>query len=78
MKQVKIVSGIYGYRPPNSKQIKPARAGDVISVSKEEAARLVELGVAVSVENVSVAPTEENKALNIASEENSAVNSPVG
>lgn len=51
MQQVKIISGVYGYRPPESSRIKPVRAGDVIVVSDKEAARLLELRVAVPLKN---------------------------
>ena len=46
MKQVKIINGVYGYRPEGAKFITPAKAGECVTVSDEEAARLVTLRVA--------------------------------
>lgn len=47
MKNVRIVTGIYGYRPEGAKFITPVRAGDVVEVSDQEADRLVSINVAV-------------------------------
>ena len=49
MKKVKITSGTYGYKPEGAKFITPVKAGEVVEVSNEEAARLVSLGVAVCI-----------------------------
>ncbi|WP_050697994.1 hypothetical protein [Anaeromassilibacillus senegalensis] len=46
MKEIKIINGIYGYRPDGSKIVIPVKAGEVVEVSEEEAARLISLGVA--------------------------------
>lgn len=46
MKQVKIINGVYGYRPEGAKFITPAKVGECVTVSDEEAARLVALCVA--------------------------------
>jgi len=72
MIQVKITNGIYGYRPPKSKQLKPAHAGDIITVQDKEAARLIELGVAVSVDSVSVVSDELDMG------KDTTINSPDG
>lgn len=47
MTLVKIISGVYGYRPENSPYVIPVQKGDpAISVDDDEAKRLVEIGVA--------------------------------
>lgn len=46
MLNVKITSGIYGYRTEPSGPVEPKGVGDICSVSEDEAARLVRLGVA--------------------------------
>ena len=45
MKEVKIIDGVYGYRPDGAKRPKPVGYGGVVTVSDEEAERLVKLGV---------------------------------
>lgn len=45
MKEVKIIDGVYGYRPDGAKRPKPVEYGGVVTVPDEEAERLVELGV---------------------------------
>lgn len=50
--RVKIISGTYGYRKPKSGFIKPVMAGGIVDVSAEEAARLMELGVAALLDEV--------------------------
>ena len=52
MTTVKIINGIYGYRPNNSPYVVPVSSRDpAISVDDDEALRLVEIGVAVIVDN---------------------------
>lgn len=53
---VRIVSGTYGHRPDGSNYVVPVTPRDLpISVSDEEAKRLVDLGVAVYVDKGAVA-----------------------
>ncbi len=47
MKQVKIINGIYGHKPRGSWFVQPVRAGEVVDVADEEAARLIGLSVAI-------------------------------
>jgi hypothetical protein len=70
MKTIKIISGIYGYRPAGSKVIEPKRAGDpAFQVEDAEAARLVSLKVAAYVDvanesipaGVATAPEQSTK-----------------
>lgn len=50
MTLVKIINGVYGYRPEKSPYVIPVSSRDpAISVDDEEAARLVEIGVAAYV-----------------------------
>lgn len=49
MKRVKIISGIYGYRPEGAKRPHPVSAGSFVTVSDEEAARLSDIKVGVIV-----------------------------
>lgn len=59
MKTIKIISGIYGYRPAGSKVIEPKRAGDpAFQVEDAEAARLVSLKVAAYVDENSSSKSE--------------------
>ena len=46
MARVRIISGTYGYRPPGSKHPVPKRIGDTVTVSDDEAVRLITLKVA--------------------------------
>lgn len=46
MARVRIISGTYGYRPPSSKHPVPKRIGDTVTVSDDEAVRLITLKVA--------------------------------
>ena len=46
MARVRIISGTYGYRPPGSKHPVPKRIGDTVTVSDDEALRLITLKVA--------------------------------
>jgi hypothetical protein len=56
MTLVKIISGVYGYRPEKSPYVVPVSAGDpAISVEDDEAMRLVNLGVAAYVDAGAVA-----------------------
>ena len=56
MKLVKIINGTYGHRPTGSAYVLPVAAGgQPISVTDEEAERLVNLGVAAYVEQGAVA-----------------------
>ena len=65
MTLVKIINGVYGYRPPNSHCVIPVHASEqkIISVEDDEAKRLVEIGVAAyadaetPVEAVATAPS---------------------
>lgn len=51
MTLVKIISGVYGYRPEKSPYVIPVQRGDpAISVEDDEAKRLVEIGVAAYVD----------------------------
>lgn len=52
MKRVKIINGLYGYRPEGAKRPHPIPAGGLCIVTDEEAARLVGLRVGVVVEDV--------------------------
>ena len=59
---VKIVNGTYGHRPDGSKYVIPVTPADLpISVSDEEAKRIVEMGVAVYVDAgaVATAPADD-------------------
>jgi len=47
--RVKIINGTYGYKPDPKKHVTPVFAGGVVEVSDQEAARLVNLGVAAYV-----------------------------
>lgn len=49
MKKVKIINGTYGHKPEGAKFITPVKAGEVVDVSDEEAARLASLSVAVCI-----------------------------
>ncbi len=46
MARVRIISGAYGYRPPGSKHPVTKRIGDIVTVSDDEAIRLITLKVA--------------------------------
>jgi len=62
---VQIVNGTYGYRPDGSNYVVPVTPRDLpISVSDEEAKRLVDLGVAVYVGEgaVATAPSPDSDA----------------
>ena len=83
MKTIKIISGIYGYRPAGSKVIEPKRAGDpAFQVEDAEAARLVSLKVAAYVDvanefiptGVATAPEQfkDNKPSDNITDENSS------
>ena len=63
MKQVKIINGIYGYKPAGSKFIVPVTAGDPpITLVDEEAQRLVSIGIAMYIsETDSVLETKNAK-----------------
>jgi len=54
MVKIKIVNGVYGYKPNGGHSVRTARYGEVVDVSKTEAKRLQGLGVAV--------PWEDTKA----------------
>lgn len=61
MKTIKIVVGTYGHKKDNASYVSLIGAGsecetDVCSVSDEEAARLIKLGVAVEVGETAVEP----------------------
>lgn len=49
MKQVKIISGVYGYKPQGAKFIEPVHAGALCIVTDEEAVRLEKLRIGVCV-----------------------------
>lgn len=68
MKTIKIISGIYGYRPAGSKVIEPKRAGDpAFQVEDAEAARLVSLKVAAYVDENSSSKSETEASKGIPS-----------
>lgn len=46
MAKVRIISGTYGYRPPNSKHPVSKSIGDIVTISDDEAMRLITLKVA--------------------------------
>jgi len=46
MKQIQIINGIYGHR--DGDRITPVHAGTVITVPDDEAARLIQMGIAIS------------------------------
>ena len=46
MKTIRIISGVYGFRPGKDKHPAPVQRGECCTVSDEEAERLVQLGVA--------------------------------
>ena len=52
MKCVKIINGLYGYRPEGAKHPKPVPAGSLCVVTDKEAARLTALRVGVVIEDV--------------------------
>lgn len=65
MKKVKIISGGYGYVPPDRMIVKTVYAGDTVSVDDCEAERLVRIGAAEIVtetpaETVATPPGGEN------------------
>ena len=45
MAKVRIISGTYGYRPPNSKHPVSKSIGDIVTISDDEAMRLITLKV---------------------------------
>lgn len=53
MKRVRIISGLYGYRPKEAKRPQPAPAGSVVEVPDGEAVRLAAIGVGAIVEDQS-------------------------
>ena len=57
MKQVKIINGLYGYKPQGAKFVAPVHAGALCIVTDEEAARLVSEKVAVYVSENSTPAT---------------------
>lgn len=60
MRTIRIVNGVYGFRPAGSKFVDPKRAGDPpFEVEAEKAARLVALKVAEYAEVVENVPFEE-------------------
>lgn len=50
MVKVKIVDGVYGYKPKGARSVQIVRYGEVVDVSKTEAKRLQGLKVAVECE----------------------------
>ena len=52
MKQVKIINGVYGYKPQGAKFIEPAHAGTLCVVTDEEALRLTNLGIGLCIGDV--------------------------
>ena len=52
MKRVKIINGLYGYRPDGAKRPHPVPAGSLCVVTDEEAARLMAIRVGVVVEDI--------------------------
>ncbi len=59
MKEVKIINGIYGYRPDGSYVVPISSSDGSIKLSDEEAARLVGLGVATMVDSTNIASAIE-------------------
>ena len=57
MKQIQITNGIYGHR--DGGRITPVQAGAVISVPDDEAARLIQMGIAIA------AQTQDNNTIDI-------------
>ena len=76
MKKVKIINGIYGYRPDKGYVMPVSPADGPITLSDEEAARLVNLGVAAVVENGDLADTVKAVPGAGCSEDNANNNSP--
>lgn len=60
MVKVKITNGVYGYKPKGVHCVQMAGYGETVEVSKSEAKRLQDLGVAVLLEEekISQAPSE--------------------
>lgn len=56
MKQIKIISGVYGHKPQGAKFIEPVHAGGMCIVPDEEAARLEELRIGVCVGDAATEP----------------------
>lgn len=56
MKKVKILCGGYGYTPPGTRRVKTVYAGGTVTVSDEEAMRLVALDAAEVIEDYPAAP----------------------
>lgn len=57
MRTIKIINGVFGYRPEGSRYIEPKQAGDPpFSVDDKQAARLVALKVAVYVDEDNILP----------------------
>lgn len=56
MKKVKILCGGYGYTPPGTRRVKTVYAGGTVTVSDEEAVRLVALDAAEVIEDYPAAP----------------------
>lgn len=55
MRKIKIISGVYGYRPAGSKYVEPKRAGDPpFTVEDEKATRLVAKKIAVYVDDITL------------------------
>ncbi len=52
MKQVKIINGVYGYKPKDAKFIEPVHAGTLCVVTDEEALRLTNLGIGLCIGDV--------------------------
>ena len=74
MRTIKIVNGVYGYRPAGSKYIEPKRAGDPpFTVDDEKAARLVSLKVAVYVDTDNYLPDTGVATANTDKENTNAV-----
>ncbi len=57
MKQIQIINGIYGHR--DGGRITPVQAGAVVSVPDDEAARLIQMGIAIAVQ------TQDNDTIDI-------------
>lgn len=76
MKRVKIISGIYGYRPEGAKHPRPVSAGGFVTVSDEEAARLVDIKVGAIVGTA--APIDEPPVPAVATPPVGAIDDGVG
>lgn len=57
MVKVKIINGVYGYKPKGVHSVQTVRYGGIVDVSKTEVKRLQDLGVAVLLEEEKIPQT---------------------